>query len=405
MRKLLDIALGVVTSIGGYLDAGTIATAATAGALFGFDLLWTIPLGSLCAIFLVEMSGRLAAVSKHTLRDAMRERIGYDFFATTLVLGVLVDVSVLAAEIGGIAIALQLVTGIAFRWWAVPAALLVWLILWKGTFSLIENGIALLGLVTVVFVVGAWKLHPQLGSLASGLLPKFSGDDRARYWFMAVAILGSLISPYLFYFYSAGAVEEKWDASYLGANRAIATIGMSFGGIIAMGVLIVSAMVFHPRAIGLERYEQAPLMLVQPFGKWGFYLFAASLGIACLGAALELALSLAYDFAQGLGWKWGENKKPGDAARFAFAYTAAIVVAMAPIALGIDPLKITILSMVVTALVLPLIVVPFLALMNDHSYVAQHGNGRISNAVVLLVIVIAFVLALVSIPLQIVGGS
>src|SRR5512142_2209058 len=105
MKKLLDIALGIVTSIGGYLDAGTIATAATAGALFGFDLLWTIPLGSICAIFLVEMSGRLAAVSKHTLRDAMRERIGFDFFVVILLLGLVVDLSVLAAEIGGMAVA------------------------------------------------------------------------------------------------------------------------------------------------------------------------------------------------------------------------------------------------------------------------------------------------------------
>ena len=405
MKKLLDVALGIVTSIGGYLDAGTIATAATAGALFGFDLLWTIPLGSICAIFLVEMSGRLAAVSKHTLRDAMRERIGYDFFALTLVLGVLLDISVLAAEIGGMAIAGQLLTGIAFHWWALPAALLVWLILWKGTFSFIENGIALLGLVTVVFIVGAWQLHPQASSLASGLIPSLHGEDRARYWFLAVAIIGSLVSPYLFYFYSAGAVEEKWDETYLGVNRVIASVGMSFGGLIAMGVMIVAALVLHPLGIGMERYEQAPLMLVQPFGKWGLYLFAASLGIACLGAALELTLSTAYDFAQGLGWPWGENKRPRDATRFAFTYTLALLVAAVPIALGVDPLKVTMLSMGATALILPLVVVPFLALMNDYGYVGSHGNGRIANGVVLFVVALAFVLALVSVPLQLTGGS
>lgn len=405
MKKLLDIALGIVTSIGGYLDAGTIATAATAGALFGFDLLWTIPLGSICAIFLVEMSGRLAAVSKHTVRDAMRERIGYDFFALTLVLGVLLDISVLAAEIGGMAIAGQLLTGIAFRWWAIPAALLVWFILWKGNFSIIENGIALLGLVTVVFIAGAWHLHPEPGRVAAGLIPSLGGDDRARYWFMAVAIIGSLVSPYLFYFYSSGAVEEKWDETYLGVNRVIASVGMSFGGLIAMGVLIVAAVVFHPRGIGMERYEQAPLMLVQPFGKWGFYLFAASLAIACLGAALELALATAYDFAQGLGWRWGENQRPRKAARFAFTYSAALILAAIPIALGVDPLKITILSMSATALVLPLVVVPFLALMNDRAYVGRHGNGPIGNGVVLLVVALAFVLALASIPLQLLGGS
>ncbi|HET9982208.1 MAG TPA: divalent metal cation transporter [Longimicrobiales bacterium] len=405
MKKLLEIALGVVTSIGGYLDAGTIATAAAAGALFGFDLLWVIPLGTLCAICLVEMSGRLSAVSRHTLRDAMRERLGFDFFVLTLVLGLVVDVSVLAAELGGMAIAAELLTGIAFRWWALPAAVLTWLILWKGTFGVIEKGVALLGLVTVSFLAAAWTLHPPVGALARGLVPSLGAGDRFRYWFLAVAILGSLISPYLFYFYSSGAVEEKWDESYLGVNRIVATLGMAFGGIIAMAVLVVAAMVFHPNGIRVERYEQATLLLTAPFGRAGFYLFAASLGIACLGAALELALAVGYDFAQGFGWRWGQNRRPRDAARFALVYTGALAVAAIPIALGVDPLGVTVLSMAFTALVLPFVVLPFLALMNDRGYLREHTNHRLANAVVLAVVVLAFVLAVVSIPLQILGGG
>lgn len=67
MKKILEIALGIVTSIGGFLDVGAIATAAEAGSTYGFKLIWVIILGTICVIFLVEMSGRLAAVSKHTL--------------------------------------------------------------------------------------------------------------------------------------------------------------------------------------------------------------------------------------------------------------------------------------------------------------------------------------------------
>lgn len=67
MNKILEIALGILTSIGGFLDVGAIATAAEAGTSFGFQLIWVILLGTICVIFLLEMSGRLAAVSKHTL--------------------------------------------------------------------------------------------------------------------------------------------------------------------------------------------------------------------------------------------------------------------------------------------------------------------------------------------------
>ena len=119
----------------------------------------------------------------------------------------------------------------------------------------------------------------------------------------AVSILGASISPYLFLFYSSGAIEDKWDRSYLGANRAIAGLGMGFGGTISIAVLIVAALIFGPRGIEqVEDYHQLPLMLVPIFGFWGFVLFAASLGIACLGASLEIALQQAYLVAQGFGW-------------------------------------------------------------------------------------------------------
>jgi Mn2+/Fe2+ NRAMP family transporter len=161
MKKALAITLGIVTGIGGFLDVGAIATAAQAGAAFGFQLIWVIVLGTICVIFLVEMSGRLAAVSKHTLVDAMRERFGVNFYLVPFTGELLVDFLVLGAEIGGVCLALQLVTGISFPWWALPVAFVLWLLLWKGTFKIIENGTSFFGLITLCFVVAAFVLHRQ----------------------------------------------------------------------------------------------------------------------------------------------------------------------------------------------------------------------------------------------------
>src|SRR3954453_5692846 len=163
MKKALNVALGVLTSIGGFLDVGAIATAAQAGATFGFALLWAILLGTICIIFLVEMMGRLGAVSKHTLADALRERFGLRLFLVPYGVEIIVDFLVLGAEIGGVCIALQLVTGISFRWWALPVAFLIWLLLWRGTFGLIENGVSTLGLVTLGFVVAVFVVKPPAG--------------------------------------------------------------------------------------------------------------------------------------------------------------------------------------------------------------------------------------------------
>jgi len=404
VNKIREIALGIVTSIGGFLDVGAIATAAEAGSSFEFQLIWTIVLGTICVIALVEMSGRLAAVSKHTLADAVRERLGFNFFIFPLIAEVIVDFLVLGAEIGGVCIALQLVTGISFQWWALPVAFAIWLLLWKGNFSLIENGISFLGLITLAFVVATFKLRPALPAVAEGLLPTVPQQDTAHYLFIAVSILGALISPYLFYFYSSGAVEDKWDKSHLGVNRAVAGLGMGFGSVVSLGVLIVAAQVLHPRGIHVDSYEQAALMLTQPFGYWGFVLFAASLGIACFGAALEVSLDTAYILAQAFGWNWGESLHPKEAARFSFVYTVFVFLASLLMVVGIDPLQLTLFSMALTAVILPLTIIPFLVLMNDRSYVGDHCNGWISNSITIFTIVLTFVLAIVAIPLEVLGG-
>src|SRR5512138_1735857 len=118
MSKIFEIALGIVTSIGGYLDVGSLATSAQAGASFRYDLLWAIALGTICVMFLVEMSGRFAAVSQHTIYGALRKRMGANYFVVTTIVVVLIDVIVLGAELGGAAVALQLVSGISYRIWA-----------------------------------------------------------------------------------------------------------------------------------------------------------------------------------------------------------------------------------------------------------------------------------------------
>jgi len=405
MKKIMEIALGIVTSVGGFLEIGSIATAAQAGADFSFQLIWAILIGGLCIIFLVEQAGRFSAVSGRTIPDAIRERFGFNYFAFLYIVLALVSLLVLAAEIGGVCIALELTTGIYFQWWTIPAALVIWLVMWKGTFGIIEKGVSVLGLVTLSFVVGAYLIHPPEAQVLRGALPSLPQHDKAHYWFVAVSILGATISPYLYFFYSSGAIEDEWNEGHIGINRIIATGGMTFGSVISIGVLILAAMIFAPAGVKVEHYTQLPQLLVPVFGYWGYWLLVASVGIACLGAALEITLEIAYFTAQGFGWNWSENQRPRDEARFAAAYTLTIILAALITITGIDPLKITIFSMALTAATLPVSIVPFLFLMNDYSYVRVYRNGWFSNAVVIAIISLAFVLAVVSIPLQIFGGG
>ncbi len=160
------------------------------------------------------------------------------------------------------------------------------------------------------------------------------------------------------WFYSSGAIEDHWDERYLGPNRATAGIGMGFGSSLSAAILIIGALVLRPKGIQVDSYQQAALMLTGVFPRWGFALLVGSLGIASFGAALEVALAMAYGVAQVFGWSWGENKRPREVARFALIYTVGLFFSSLLILAGIEPLRLTVVTMALVAASLPLVAVP-----------------------------------------------
>jgi Mn2+/Fe2+ NRAMP family transporter len=404
VSAIVDLILGVVTSIGGFVEVGSISTSAQAGSEFGFQLLWAVAAAGLMLAMLVEMAGRLAAVSKQPLAAAVRERFGIQFQIVPLGAELLLDLLLLAAELGGVGIAMKLVTGVGYQWWIVPIGIAIWTVLWTCGFGIIEYGIGLLGLVTLSFVVAAWKLGPDTHDLTRSLIPSLPQHDAVRYAFIAVSIVGATVSPYLLNFYSSGTVEEKMTEKELWVNRVTAYMGTGFGAVVSMGILVTSAMVLGPHAIKVDSYDQAALMFVPPFGRWAVTLFALSLGIGCFGAAVEISLNGGYVASQVLGWAWGANRPRVSATRFTAAFTLLLLVSLAIAIVGFDPLQLTMISVALTVVVMPLMVLPFLVLMNDEKFVKQHTSTAIGNGVLAALTVVGAVLAIVVIPLEVLGG-
>jgi Mn2+/Fe2+ NRAMP family transporter len=404
LSVIVDLVLGIVTSIGGFVEVGSISTSAQAGSEFGFQLLWAIVIAALMLAMLTEMSGRFAAISRRSLVAAVRERFGIHFQVVPLAAGLVIDILLLAAELGGAAIALRLLIGVEFVWLVLPVGLLAWLVLWICGFNMIEDGIGLLGLITLSFVVAAWKLGPGVGDVARGFIPSLADHDRTRFAFLAVSIMGATVSPYLLNFYSSGTIEEKLPKKHLWVNTTTGYVGTAFGSIVSMGVLVTSAMVLGPRHIHVDSYEQAALMFVPPFGRWGVPLFAGALGIGCFGAAVEIALNAGYTFSQAFGWPWGANKSRREAARFTTAFTVVLIAAVVVAIIGIDPLRLTMISVALTVVVMPAVILPFLVLMNDDTFVKEHKSGPLGNGLLAALTIFAALLALVVVPLEILGG-
>jgi len=404
VRKILNLALGVVTSIGGFVEVGSISTSAQAGAEFGYALLWAIAVATLIVAALAEMAGRVAAVGKRSMAGAVRERFGFHFQVVPLCAEIVIDLLLLTAELGGAAIAMKMLTGVGFQWWILPLAALAWLVLWFGSFSIVEDGIGLFGMVTLSFVLAAWYLHPAPAELARGFVPSLPAHDLTRYAFLTVSIIGATVSPYLLNFYSSGALEEKWTEPDLWINRATAFAGMGFGSFVAMGCLITAAIVLGPQHVKVETYEQAAQMFVPVYGRWAIALFAVSLGIGCFGAAVEIALNSGYVFGQVFGWTWGLERKRRDVSRFVVTFSIMLAASGLIAVMGFDPLKVTLLSVALTVVIMPLVVLPFLVLMNNEAYVGTHTSGPIGNGLLAAVTILGALMAIVVIPLEIAGG-
>jgi Mn2+/Fe2+ NRAMP family transporter len=406
MKKWLSITLGIVTATGGFLDAGTIATAGEAGAKFGLGLIWAILLATVAVILLVEMVGRFTAVSEKTYADAIRENFGFRFFLLPLISEVIAESLLLTAELGGVAIALSLLTGISWHILFPVATLLVFAMAWRAPFDWIENGPAILGLTTLGFLVGIFALGgPSRDLLPTLWHPQVKQGELGDYLYLCAATLGATISPYLLFFYSSGAREENWSGSSLLLNRVTAFAGMGFGSLGSMALVVLSAMVLQPLHMNANTLGEMGLPMAKAFGSLGTTLFGIVLFSTCFGAALEVLLGVSYLIAQGFGWEWGENKKPVEAARFNLVIVLFLLAAIVIGLLGMDPLQLALLASTVIALVLPISLAPFLVLMNDPQYLKDKINGRWSNIAVIGVLLIAFVVALISLPLEILTGG
>ncbi len=168
---------------------------------------------------------------------------------------------------------------------------------------------------------------------------------------------------------------------------------------------MLAAIVLQPLNMSSSTLGELGLGMAKPFGIIGSLLFALVLFTTCTGAALEVVLAISYNIAQGFGWEWGEDKKPVEAARFNLVMTIFLLITVVIGLIGIDPLQLALFASTVIALFLPISLSPFLILMNDPQYLGNKMNGRFTNISMSVILVLAFLVAIVSLPLVIITGG
>ncbi|SDP43973.1 Mn2+ and Fe2+ transporters of the NRAMP family [Pedococcus dokdonensis] len=403
MKKLFAVALGILTAIGGFVDIGDLVTNGLVGSRFGMSLGWVVIVGIVGICVFAEMSGRVAAVSGRATFDLIRERLGPRMGLANLVASMAVTLLTYIAEIGGVALALQLATSVNPYLWIPVVGAAVWLVLWRVKFSILENAFGLAGLSLIVFAVALWQLGPDWDALwrqaSRPLIPH--DESHLTYFYYAVGLFGAAMTPYEVFFFSSGGVEEGWKAKDLGTMRANVFIGFPLGGLLSLAIAGCATVVFQPNAIQVDTLGQIALPVTIALGKLGLALVLLGFFAATFGAACETGLSVGYSIAQYFGWQWGKYVEPLRAARFHTVLLVSSIAAVGVLLTTVDPIMLTEYSVVFSAIALPLTYFPILVVANDRTYMGRHVNGRLANGLGSLYLVIVLVAAAAAIPLMV----
>ena len=313
-----------------------------------------------------------------------------------------------AAEIGGVAICLQLLSGLPYRL-LIPLAVLGLVVSsWVLPFRWIERVFGYLGLCLLVFAVAAIKLHPKWSQVGHGFVPgSHSGGSLLVYLYFVVGLLGAAMTPYEVYFYSSGVVEDRWGPKDLGLNKVTAIIGYALGGFLSFALMIVAGVLFLPKHISPQFLGTPALAAEHAFGQVGLLLALVGILFAVGGAAIETSFAGAYNLAQFFGWRWGKKERPANAARFTLSWLMIFALALLVVMTGFDPVKLTEYSVIFSVVALPLTYLPILLVANDHAYMGAEVNGKLANFLGVAYFLLILVIAVAAIPLMLLtnGGQ
>ncbi|MHB9036174.1 MAG: Nramp family divalent metal transporter [Armatimonadota bacterium] len=393
MLFLAVIGPGIITAAADN-DAGGITTYSVAGALYRYDLLWVIVLITFVLAMIQEMCARMGVVTQKGLGELIRENFGVKW--TMFALGTLLvaNLATTSAEFAGIATSLELF-GIS-RYFSVPAAaIVIWLLVVKGTFKTIERVFMAFTVLYVTYIAAGIMAKPDWHEvLHATVVPNFNASP--GFIFLAIAVIGTTITPWMQFFLQATVVDkgvrvenyvyQKWDV-YIGA---LMTDLVSFFIIIAAGATVYGKVNSDVTA------AQIAQALAPVAGRYAEILFAIGLFNASLLAAAVLPLSTAYTYTEAFGWEIGVSRKFREAPMFYGIYTFSIIFGVAVVLLPNRGLiQIMINAQAISGILLPVILVFMLKLINRKDVMGSHTNSRVYNIAVwtMAVVLIAMTVA------------
>ena len=366
-------------------DANGIWTYSSAGAQFGYVLLWTIIPTVVALIVIQEMSARMGAVTGKGLSDLIREEFGFRITFFMMIGLIITNFGNIVGEFAGIAGSLELF-GLS-KYITVPiCTVIVWLIVVKGQYKSVEKIFLVASFFYITYLLAGFLARPDWieSLLATVTPPKPVQLRHSNYLYMVIALIGTTIAPWMQFYLQSSIVEKGVTRRQYRTSKLDVISGCVFAVIVAWFIVVACAATLYVHGHHDVRDAADAAQALRPLaGDYAYILFAMGLFNASLFAASILPLSTAYTVCEGLGFESGVGKKFGEAPVFYWLYTILIVAGGGVILYPNLPLvKISILSQVINGIVLPFVLIFMLLLINKKELMSSYVNSRAYNVVV-----------------------
>ncbi len=384
----------IAASIGN--DASGITTYSVAGARFGYSMLWILIPVTLALVVSQEMVARMGAVTGKGLSDLIRENYGVRA-AFYLMAGLFIaNFGTTVAEFAGWAASWQ-IFGIS-KYLSVPAgAFLIWILVTKGSYRLVEVVLLFACIIYLGYVVSGIMAKPDWSEvIRSTIVPEIKMEP--EFMMLGIAIIGTTITPWMQFYLQSSIAEKGIRKEHIKLSRVDVVIGCLITNIIAFFIIVACATTLFPAGIRITDASEAALAL-RPFaGNFASVVFALSLANASLLGAIIVPLATAYYICEAMGWERGVNKTFREAPQFMWIYTVMIVAgAVIVLAPGAPLVFLMVLASVVNGVLLPFVLIFCLSLVNNKKLMGEFINPRSYNYITwaTVLVVIAFTTVMV----------
>jgi Mn2+/Fe2+ NRAMP family transporter len=361
-------------------DAGGITTYSVAGAVYGYNILWTLVPALVVLIVIQEMNARMGIVSGKGLADLIRENAGVKVTFLIFVGLLLADIGNTTTEFAGVAGSMDAL-GVS-KYISVPiSAVLVWLLVVKGNYKSSEKIFLVFSVFLLSYVVSAVLGKPDWKEVGAAMIhPRVKFDF--PYLVMVIGIVGTTIAPWMQFYMQSSVIEKGLRIENYKYTIWDVVIGAFVTVVVAFFIIVACASTLHVNGVRIDEARDAALALRPLAGEAASIIFAAGLFVASIFSATILPLATAFYVCEAFGFEAGIDKSWKDAPQFYVLFTAIILISVGIILLPHAPLiEITIWTQVINGVLLPVVLVSMLLIINKREVMGDYVNNRAQNII------------------------